>query len=131
MIERTVSRARLALAVVAVVVAGNDWRVDVNGVRDRFAEAVSGENHLGEFGRTVGYIVSAIDKYCEAIRIVMGMNKAITDEIPYLRKKAGRPSAYIVYHRHTWFLVKVDTDRPGSSNPGCCTSSTMDLPLSA
>lgn len=46
--RHTVGRARLALAVVAVVVAGNDWRVDVNGVRDRFAQAVSGENHFGE-----------------------------------------------------------------------------------
>lgn len=53
-IERTVGRARLALAVVAVVVTGNDWRVDVNGVRDRFAQAVSGENHLGEVGRVIG-----------------------------------------------------------------------------
>jgi hypothetical protein len=35
----------LALAVVAVVVAGDEGLVDVNGVGDGLAEAVSGERH--------------------------------------------------------------------------------------
>lgn len=103
MIERTVSRARLALAVVAVVVAGNDWRVDVNGVRDRFAEAVSGENHLGEFGRTVGYIVSAIDKYCAAIRIVMGMKKSYNRQDPVPAERSR--TSFSLYSLSSSYLV--------------------------
>ncbi len=45
--RRTVSRAGLALAVVAVVVAREQRGVDVDRVRDGLAEAVSGETHLG------------------------------------------------------------------------------------
>lgn len=41
----TVGRAGLALAVVAVVIARNQWGVDVNAVCDGLAEAVTGEDH--------------------------------------------------------------------------------------
>ena len=44
---RTVGRAGLALAVVAVVVAGEERGVHVNRVGDGVAEAVSGESHVG------------------------------------------------------------------------------------
>ena len=44
---RTVGRAALALAVVAVVVAGEEGGLDVNRVGDGLAEAVSGERHGG------------------------------------------------------------------------------------
>lgn len=45
--RRTVGRAALALAVVAVVVAGEEGSVDVSRVGDGLAEAVSGERHGG------------------------------------------------------------------------------------
>lgn len=44
---RTVSRATLSLAVVAMVVAGNQRRIDIDAVGDGLAEAMSRENHLG------------------------------------------------------------------------------------
>jgi hypothetical protein len=43
----TVGRARLALAVVAVVVAGEEGSVDVSRVGDGLAETVSSERHVG------------------------------------------------------------------------------------
>lgn len=43
---RTVCGAGLALAVVAMVVAGDDRAVDVDRVGDGLAEAVSSENHF-------------------------------------------------------------------------------------
>lgn len=46
---RTVGRARLALAIIAVVVAGEEGRVDVNLVGDGLAETVAGERHCGLF----------------------------------------------------------------------------------
>lgn len=44
--QLTVCRARLALAVIAVVIAGDEGRIDVGGVGDGLAKAVSGENHF-------------------------------------------------------------------------------------
>lgn len=44
----TVGRATLALAVIAVIVGSDQRCVNVHGVRDSFAKAVSGERH-GEF----------------------------------------------------------------------------------
>lgn len=41
----TVGRATLALAVIAVVIGSDQRSVNVHGVRDGFAEAVSGERH--------------------------------------------------------------------------------------
>ncbi len=46
--KRTVSRARLALAVIAMVVAGEERGVNVDRVGDGLAEAVSGEAHVGK-----------------------------------------------------------------------------------
>jgi hypothetical protein len=43
--EHTVSRAALALAVIAVVVADEEGRVDVNAIRDGFAETMAGDSH--------------------------------------------------------------------------------------
>lgn len=43
----TVGRARLALAVVAVVIGRDERGVDVDRVRDGLAEAVAFENHDG------------------------------------------------------------------------------------
>jgi hypothetical protein len=45
--EHTVCRTRLALAVVAVVVARDDRGVDVGRVGHGLAEAVAGERHFG------------------------------------------------------------------------------------
>lgn len=45
--EHTVSRARLALAVVAVVVASEGGSIYVDRVGDGLAETVSGERHVG------------------------------------------------------------------------------------
>lgn len=74
-----------------MVVASNDWRVDVDGVRDRVAEAVTGENHFDEVGRVVGYVVIAIDKYCEANRIMMGDAKSYNkqDFVPAERSRTS------------------------------------------
>ena len=44
---RTVGRATLALAVIAVVIAGQQRGIDVDGVGNRLAETVSGERHDG------------------------------------------------------------------------------------
>ena len=41
----TVGRATLALAVIAMIIASDQRGVNVHGVRDGFAEAVSGERH--------------------------------------------------------------------------------------
>lgn len=54
----TVSRTALTLAVITVVIGGDEGRVHVGGVRDGFAKAVSGKRHfdsrkvlsLGTFG---------------------------------------------------------------------------------
>lgn len=48
--EVTVGAAALTLAVVAVVVAGDERGFDVGGVGDGVAEAVSGERHNGGSG---------------------------------------------------------------------------------
>lgn len=64
--SRTVRRPGLALAVVAVVVAGDDGRVDVGLVRHGFAEAVAGENHCGGFGVVCGVVVS---RSCERMEL--------------------------------------------------------------
>lgn len=45
----TVCRAGLPLAVIAVVVCGDEWLVNVDRVGDGFAEAVTLENHFGGF----------------------------------------------------------------------------------
>lgn len=44
----TVSRSALTLAVITVVIAHNIGLVNVNSVRDSFAEAVTGERHCFE-----------------------------------------------------------------------------------
>lgn len=41
----TVGRATLALAVIAMIISSDQRRVDIHGVRDGFAEAVSGDRH--------------------------------------------------------------------------------------
>ncbi len=46
--QHTVGRARLALAVIAVVVAGEEGGVNVDRVGDGLAETVSGEAHFGK-----------------------------------------------------------------------------------
>lgn len=43
--QLTVGRASLTLAVIAVIIGSNQRCVNVHGVRDGFAEAVSGERH--------------------------------------------------------------------------------------
>ena len=43
--QLTVGRATLALAVIAVVIGSDQRGVNVHGIRDGFAEAVSGERH--------------------------------------------------------------------------------------
>lgn len=48
----TVGRAALALAVVTVVVGDNGGLVDVDGVGDGLAQAVSAENHGGQIYRS-------------------------------------------------------------------------------
>lgn len=45
--QLTVGRATLALAVIAVIVGSDQRGVNVHGVRDGFAKAVSGERHCG------------------------------------------------------------------------------------
>lgn len=42
----TVGRATLALAVIAVIVGSDQRCVNVHGIRDGFAKAVSGERHF-------------------------------------------------------------------------------------
>lgn len=42
----TVGRAGLALAVIAVVVSGDDRRINIDGIGDRLAETVAGERHF-------------------------------------------------------------------------------------
>src|ERR1700760_552680 len=42
----TVRRARLALAVIAVIVAGQEWLFFVHGVRDSLAQTVTLEHHI-------------------------------------------------------------------------------------
>ena len=44
--KHTVGRSTLALTVVTVVVASDEWFVHVHGVGDCFAEAVAGERHV-------------------------------------------------------------------------------------
>lgn len=51
--RHTVGAAALALAIVAVVVAGQKGGLDVSGVGDGLAETVSGERHVG--GCLVGF----------------------------------------------------------------------------
>lgn len=48
-IKLTVGRAGLALAIVAVVVAGEQRGVDIDGIGGGLAQAVSGESHF-EYG---------------------------------------------------------------------------------
>lgn len=50
-LERTVGRTTLALAVIAVVISGNDRRVDGRGVLDGAAETVTSERHDGKIFR--------------------------------------------------------------------------------
>lgn len=45
--QLTVGRATLALAVIAVIIGSDQRCVNVHGVRDSFAKAVSGERHCG------------------------------------------------------------------------------------
>jgi hypothetical protein len=42
----TISGATLSLAVIAMIVAGEEGLVNVNGVGYSFAQAMAGENHL-------------------------------------------------------------------------------------
>ena len=42
----TVCRATLALAVIAVIIAGKNWLVYVNGICHCFAETMAGQSHL-------------------------------------------------------------------------------------
>lgn len=49
----TVGRATLTLAIVAVVVAGEEGSFNVDGIGDGFAETVSGERHAGRCYRVV------------------------------------------------------------------------------
>lgn len=45
--QLTVGRATLALAVIAVIIGSDQRGVNVHGIRDGFAKAVSGERHCG------------------------------------------------------------------------------------
>lgn len=54
----TVGRARLALAVIAVVVAGDDRGVDVGLVRHSLAETVAGQRHLGYTEESFAWVAS-------------------------------------------------------------------------
>lgn len=45
--QLTIGRATLALAVITVVIGSDQRCVNVHGIRDGFAKAVSGERHCG------------------------------------------------------------------------------------
>lgn len=62
----TVGRTGLALAVIAVVVARDQWGIDVNAVRDSLAETVSGENHSD------GFLWGSFERFWE----VFGMKRS-------------------------------------------------------
>lgn len=53
-VKHTVGAARLTLTVVAVVVASEEWLLNVSRVGDGLAQAVSGERHDGGSGSSQG-----------------------------------------------------------------------------
>jgi hypothetical protein len=46
--RHTIRRPALTLAIIAVIISSQKWLVDINRVRDSFAEAVAGESHFGQ-----------------------------------------------------------------------------------